>query len=38
VVSAINNGGATGKQMPVQLLSSRDAALVANYVGQVAGK
>lgn len=38
VTSAINNGGATGKQMPVQLLSPRDAALVANYVGQVAGK
>lgn len=38
VESAIKTGGATGKQMPVDLLSGTDAKLVADYVGQVAGK
>ncbi len=38
VEGAIKTGGATGKQMPANLLSGEDAKLVAEYVGQVAGK
>ncbi|MFT4050092.1 MAG: c-type cytochrome [Solirubrobacterales bacterium] len=38
VESAIKTGGATGKQMPVGLLSGEDAKLVSEYVGDVAGK
>lgn len=38
VESAIKNGGATGKQMPAELLTSADAKLVAEYIGSVAGK
>lgn len=38
VESAIKTGGATGKQMPKNLLSGEDAKLVANYIAQVAGK
>lgn len=38
VESAIKTGGATGRQMPLALLSGRDAKLVSDYVAAVAGK
>lgn len=38
VSTAIKNGGATGKQMPANLLSGEDAKQVSDYVGAVAGK
>jgi mono/diheme cytochrome c family protein len=38
VLSAIKTGGATGKQMPANLLSGNDAKLVSQYVADVAGK
>lgn len=38
VEGAIKTGGATGKQMPVGLLSGTDAKLVSDYVAAVAGK
>lgn len=38
VESAIKTGGATGKQMPLGLLSGTDAKLVSDYIAAVAGK
>jgi mono/diheme cytochrome c family protein len=38
VEGAIKTGGATGKQMPKDLLSGTDAKLVSDYIAAVAGK
>jgi mono/diheme cytochrome c family protein len=38
VEGAIKTGGATGKQMPLDLLSGEDARLVSEYIAAVAGK
>jgi Cytochrome C oxidase, cbb3-type, subunit III len=38
IEAAVKNGGATGLQMPKNLLEGNDAKLVAQYVAAVAGK